>query len=188
MAAMLGEDLDQIAIALRELDEAQRRTERELRATRAQLDELVRLLQAREALGPGHGRHLDAIARRAEATPARKVRLGVYVDKYTVEHGEPVDCAARLHLCRAKCCSFHVELSQQDLEEGKLRWDLLEPYVLLRGADGYCRYLDRDTGRCTTYDDRPAGCRVYSCVRDQRVWTDFERMIPAPPIGGGEER
>ena len=100
----------------------------------------------------------------------------------------PVDCASRVHLCHARCCSFVVELSRQDVEEGGLLWDIEQPYLLRREADGLCSHLDRKTQACGVYQNRPAGCRTYDCRTDQRVWIDFEKRIPAPmperPQGG----
>jgi hypothetical protein len=178
---MLGDDaIDQIANALRRLDDRQQRTERELVAARAQIQELVKILIKRNVLVDGHLRHLDTVNERTYVASERKVRLRVFVDKYNMQHGPAVDCAARLHLCRARCCSFRVTLTEQDVEEGKVKWDLLEPYVMQREGDGYCTYLSREDGRCTNYEVRPATCREYSCIDDRRVWLDFEKMIPAP--------
>jgi Fe-S-cluster containining protein len=91
---------------------------------------------------------------------------------------EPViDCAARLHVCKAVCCRLSVKLSAEEVESGAVRWDLGRPYLLRREADGRCTHLDRGTLFCTVYEDRPHPCRQYSCANDRRIWRDFEGMV-----------
>jgi Fe-S-cluster containining protein len=100
-------------------------------------------------------------------------------DKYTVE-SPPIDCAARIPLCGARCCSFEVALSRQDLEERKLPFVIDKPYMLPRDPNTKrCACMDAD-GACTSYDVRPATCRTYDCREDLRVWLDYEARIPAP--------
>jgi hypothetical protein len=90
-----------------------------------------------------------------------------------------IDCAARLHLCQARCCSFELALSAQDVAAG-LPFDLARPYLVPRdGKTGACACLGADR-TCTIHDQRPAGCRSYDCRSDPRVWVDFEARIPAP--------
>ena len=67
----------------------------------------------------------------------------------------------------------------RDVREGKLRWDLHEPYMLGRAEDGYCTHL-QDGGMCECYGERPATCREYDCRADARVWLDWDKKIPAP--------
>ena len=148
----------------------------DVRDLRARFDRVVSLLEARGVLSArdiGLLRHVGASAR-------PKVELALIRDKHAVP-SPPIDCASLIHLCHARCCSFRVKLSPDDLGEGILRWDLQDPYVLARGADGYCTHL-RETG-CECYDARPATCREYDCREDRRVWIDFAQKIPAPPIG-----
>lgn len=87
-----------------------------------------------------------------------------------------VDCAARMHVCHAICCRLAVALSAGEVEAGRLRWDLGNPYRLRREADGRCTHQDRATGWCGAYDDRPRPCRTYSCAGDPRIWKDFAAM------------
>jgi Fe-S-cluster containining protein len=99
-------------------------------------------------------------------------------DKYGFEETVEIDCASRVHLCKAACCRMSFALSQQDVEEGVIKWDLGRPYLIAQDADGYCRHLDRETNCCTVRDQRPLPCRGYDCRKDKRVWVDFEgRMI-----------
>jgi hypothetical protein len=170
---------ERIAHALRQLDQAQQRSQRELAEQRAQIDHLIELLIARQTLAEGHRRHLARVARH-DAGPDRRVRLRTYVDKRAITPAPPIDCDARYPLCRARCCMLRIELTAADVEEGKLRWNLEEPYLLRKDADGQCSHIDRATGGCTVYEDRPATCREYDCRKDSRIWLDFERRIPAP--------
>ena len=179
MAMDPDEVYETVARAFRRLDDSQRQTVKDVTELKAQLAELVELLIARGGLTEGHRRHLGQVVRSVD-DGRRKIRLRPYIDKYTMETGDQIDCAARLHLCKARCCTFQVELTAQDVEEGKVRWDLNEPYMKRREADGQCTHYDRKNGGCTIYEYRPATCRTYSCREDHRVWLDFEKMIPAP--------
>ena len=91
---------------------------------------------------------------------------------------EPViDCAARLHVCKAVCCKLSVQLSAAEVESGRVRWDLGRPYLLRREADGRCTHQERSTHYCGVYADRPRPCRQYSCANDRRIWRDFDNMV-----------
>ena len=103
-------------------------------------------------------------------------------DKYTFKEEVEIDCASRLHLCRAACCRLELALSRRDIEEGILKWDLGRPYMLARDADGYCRHLDRGTYRCTVRQHRPIPCRGYDCRKDARIWLDFEQAMINPNL------
>jgi Fe-S-cluster containining protein len=103
-------------------------------------------------------------------------------DKYTFNEEVEIDCASRLHLCRAACCRLELALSKQDIEEGILKWDLGKPYMMARDADGYCRHLDRATYRCTVRKHRPIPCRGYDCRKDERIWLNFEQGIINPNL------
>jgi Fe-S-cluster containining protein len=103
-------------------------------------------------------------------------------DKYTFKEEVEIDCASRLHLCRAACCRLELALSKQDVEEGILKWDLGRPYMMAKDADGYCRHLDRGSYRCTVRQHRPIPCRGYDCRKDERIWLDFDRGIINPNL------
>jgi len=70
-----------------------------------------------------------------------------------------LDCAARIPLCSARCCSFDVTLSAQDVAERKLPFASERPYMLPR-AGGHCTCMD-ESGACTVYDHRPCAYRAY---------------------------
>jgi hypothetical protein len=103
-------------------------------------------------------------------------------DKYTFKEEITIDCESRLHLCHAACCRLDLALSKQDLEEGILKWNLGDPYMIAKDADGYCRHLDRSTSRCTVWQHRPIPCRGYDCRQDQRIWLDFAKGVINPHL------
>lgn len=103
-------------------------------------------------------------------------------DKYTFSETVEIDCESRVHLCKAACCRMSFALSQQDVEEGVIKWDLGRPYLIAQDADGYCRHLDRETSCCSVRDQRPLPCRGYDCRKDKRVWVDFEKRIVNPDL------
>lgn len=107
------------------------------------------------------------------------VRLASFVDKYSVV-GADIDCAARIPLCGARCCTFEVTLSEQDVAERVLPFDIGAPYALPRDrSTGRCVCMNAE-GACTVYAQRPGACRAYDCRHDPRIWIDFEARIPAP--------
>jgi len=171
---------DAVANALRDLDRRQRTSEDAVARAAARFDALVDVLTAKDVLTAGHAKHLERCAKNAAPRPT--VRLQTYVDKYAMPPGEPIDCAARMALCKGRCCKLTVVLTEQDLDEGKLQWELHEPYVLRRTKANRCVYQDGNSGLCTNYEHRPATCRSYSCKEDPRIWLDFENRIPAPVI------
>lgn len=132
---------------------------------------------------------IDEYERRRQATVEREVErsrgealvvVSDVADKYALTNLPEIDCAARLPLCRARCCTFTFPLSVQDLDERVVRWDYARPYQIGRRPDGYCVHNEPGTGHCTVYSHRPAVCRGYDCRNDKRIWIDFERRIPAP--------
>jgi Fe-S-cluster containining protein len=87
-----------------------------------------------------------------------------------------VDCGARMHVCKAVCCRLSFPLSAPEIEGGRIRWELGKPYFARKDATGCCVHLDEKNG-CSVYQNRPRVCRSYSCAKDERIWTDFDRMI-----------
>jgi Fe-S-cluster containining protein len=123
------------------------------------------------------------VAERLEAK-YREQGMGVMrqeaeADKYAFGGGPEIDCASRLHLCKAACCRLNFALSKQDVEEGVVQWEFGRPYMIRHGADGYCAHLDREGCRCGVYQHRPYPCRAYDCRGDERIWADFEARIPS---------
>lgn len=118
-----------------------------------------------------------------------RVMLGRPSDKYTegpqASDGGP-PCLEILPICGARCCSFEVSLTTQDLDEGQLRWDYARPYLLAKregskeAGDALCVY--NEAGCCQVYEVRPAACRRYDCRTDARIWIDYERRILTPAL------
>ena len=105
------------------------------------------------------------------------VRLATFRDKYAIASAE-IDCAARIPLCGARCCSFEVTLSAQAVAVRSVPFEVHTPYALPRD-NGRCVCMN-DDGACAIYEQRPGACRAYDCRHDPRVWIDFEARIPAP--------
>jgi len=103
-------------------------------------------------------------------------------DKYTFAETVEIDCENRVDLCKAACCRMSFALSQQDVEEGVIKWDLGRPYLIAQDSEGYCRHLDRESSCCTVREQRPLPCRGYDCRKDERVWLDFEKRIVNPDL------
>lgn len=93
-----------------------------------------------------------------------------------------IDCENRLHLCHAACCRLRFALTARDVEEGRVKWNLGQPYMIRQGEDGYCHHIDRASRRCGVYEDRPFVCRAYDCRKDKRIWEDFEQMRVSPEL------
>ncbi|MCC6999815.1 MAG: YkgJ family cysteine cluster protein [Deltaproteobacteria bacterium] len=98
-------------------------------------------------------------------------------DKYA-QATNPVDCDARMHLCKGVCCYLEHALQVKDIQEGIVRWDHGRPYWIRKNAEGHCVHQERPSGRCGVFEARPLICRLYSCENDQRVWHDFAARIP----------
>lgn len=104
------------------------------------------------------------------------------VSKYDFHKGAEVDCKNLISRCKAACCKLPLALSKEDVQEGIVRWELGQPYMIAHGADGYCVHMDRQTHGCTVYENRPIPCRGYDCRQDKRIWLDFENKVINPKI------
>jgi Fe-S-cluster containining protein len=125
-----------------------------------------------------------------EARMAERVHVQVAdpIDKYALEDLPVIDCAARLPLCKARCCKLLFPLSFQDLDERIVLWDYANPYRIRQRTDGYCVHWQADNGCCNVYAQRPVACRTYDCRNDKRIWLDFEQRIPAPDQAGEDDQ
>jgi len=81
-----------------------------------------------------------------------------------------VDCQSRLPKCRALCCTLQFALTREEVKKGHIKYDPKRPYFIARDPDGYCPHLDRDSLRCTIWEDRPMRCRKYDCRDDGYKW------------------
>lgn len=89
----------------------------------------------------------------------------------------PVNCEERMHICNAICCKLDFALSAQEVEGGKVKWDLGQPYHIRHKKSGFCVHLNEKKGCCSVYNNRPKVCSKYSCANDQRIWKDFDNMV-----------
>jgi Fe-S-cluster containining protein len=123
-----------------------------------------------------------AVQRVRDETSARGEALGVGVALRVDEGTTPedatvvVNCEERMPICHSICCKLDFPLTVEEVEAGRVQWDLGRPYHIRHDADGFCTHRDRDTGFCDTYGSRPGICRGYSCAHDTRIWKDFDRM------------
>lgn len=122
-----------------------------------------------------------ANVRAADAGQPTRVALDLDdADKYEVEPSTP-PCDELIPLCGARCCKLTFALSTRDLDEGIIRWDYGQPYLIRqRASDGYCVHNDPSARGCTVHAVRPRVCRQYDCRKDPRVWIDYARRIVAP--------
>ncbi len=150
-------------------------------------DELTRRLGADEAATASAAieARIPVLARQIQAADigaVGRLHLGDPIDKYEVppipDGGPP--CLELLSICEARCCGLDVPLTSQDLDEGVIRWDRGNPYLIAQEADGYCTHLSRSGAGCTCYEHRPAPCREYDCREDRRIWIDYEQRLVVP--------
>ncbi|RMG61094.1 MAG: hypothetical protein D6722_20130 [Bacteroidetes bacterium] len=129
-----------------------------------------------EALKSYVARVRDELRQRKEAlSPGVTLRIDKPLPEGEAEV-EPVNCADRLPICQAVCCKLNFALSPQEVESGKIKWELGHPYFIRHEQDGYCSHIDHSCQGCGIYEDRPRVCRRYSCAHDARIWKDFEKM------------
>jgi Fe-S-cluster containining protein len=103
--------------------------------------------------------------------------IGIRIDKSDETPDlVPVNCSERIHICKAICCKLNFALSVEEIESGKVKWDLGQPYFIRHENHGYCSHLDLVNKNCSVYNHRPAVCKKYSCANDQRIWKDFEKF------------
>lgn len=101
--------------------------------------------------------------------------IALRVEGQQEETNTPVNCSERIHICKAVCCRLHFALSAEEIEAGKVKWDLGAPYHIRQDSCGYCSHIGKDS-RCSIYEHRPKVCRSYNCTKDERIWEDFAAM------------
>lgn len=127
---------------------------------------------------------LPAVLERVQRNDARavgRVWMETSLDnKYEIAGASP-PCEELMPICQARCCRMVFPLSTADLDEGVIRWDYGQPYVIRqRASDGYCVHNDPASHGCTVHAQRPGACRRYDCREDKRIWIDYEKRIPVP--------
>ncbi len=88
------------------------------------------------------------------------------------------DCLA----CTACCLFLEVRVLPADEVPPELRRLTASGAVMRRAEDGACIALDRSTGRCRIYEQRPAACREFrvgsaGCL-DAIAWMEGRRERP----------
>jgi len=151
------------------------------REAAAYAEALVALLLEKGMITPEEFESRVAAQREAMKSDPQ-VMLSKAADKYSGEGEIIIDCASRVHLCRAACCTFRFYLSPQDLDEGIVKWDYGNPYWVRQRDGDYCFHSDPADLSCRIHKNRPYACRVYDCRKDKRVWIDFEEGIPNPEL------
>lgn len=135
-------------------------------------------------VGAGVASALGGVLKQIRATDERlpqRVALDLGLeDKYAVTPTE-VPCAELIPICGARCCKLTFALSTADLDEGVIRWDYGQPYLIRqRASDRYCVHNDPASRGCSVHAVRPRICRTYDCRDDKRIWEDFDQRIVAP--------
>jgi Putative zinc- or iron-chelating domain len=120
---------------------------------------------------------LEARSDAAEPSTLPWPAVAIRVDPEEPKISEPVDCAARISICQGVCCRLKFALTQEEVERGRVKWDIGHPYVIRQDSDGYCTHNDAGSHGCSIYAERPRLCRDYSCQGDARIWTDFDAMV-----------
>lgn len=81
---------------------------------------------------------------------------------------------AQCNTCKASCCRLQVLLfDDPDVPPSMIASSDWGGQVMRREEDGWCTALDRNTLRCTIYEQRPQLCRDYAmgseeCVQERR--------------------
>jgi hypothetical protein len=121
--------------------------------------------------------------RAADAGQKNRVSLDLDpIDKYAIVSPE-IPCEELMPICQARCCRMSFGISTQDLDEGVIQFDYGQPYLIRqRTSDGYCVHNDPTSHGCTVHAQRPRVCRKYDCRKDDRVWADYDKRIPASAV------
>jgi uncharacterized protein len=79
--------------------------------------------------------------------------------------------------CGVCCTETEMLLSKKDIkrlidrgynQKQFVRYDK-QGYATLKNRDGYCIFYDLKNRRCSEYENRPSGCRVYPVIVDEDV-------------------
>ena len=113
--------------------------------------------------------------------PTPRVRLGSTRDKYTAAAWSMSIGESDADLSRTL---LYVCVLSDEARPGRRRraLGLRQPVWIKQGADGHCTHSDPVTRFCTIHAHRPFSCRKFDCRNDERIWLDFEKRIPAPPL------
>ncbi|SFR93669.1 Putative zinc-or iron-chelating domain-containing protein [Dyella sp. OK004] len=97
-------------------------------------------------------------------------------------YAERVDPSVSCDRCEAVCCRLTVVLMPDDnVPDWLIDRHTHGMETLAKGDDGWCVAVDRNTFRCTIYDQRPGICRKFTtgspgCRYEREQW--FDRPAP----------
>jgi len=110
-----------------------------------------------------------------------RVRLGSIFD-------DPEFFEVKMHctMCGKCCLNTQMELLPEDIERITALGFQLKDFAVfdgevwrLKNVDGHCVFLDSRSMRCTIYDNRPIGCRLYPLVYDDVDGAYIDKECPA---------
>ena len=167
---------EELAEGLRFVHTLEMQTRRVLSETAARIQGLV------GALSEGGVLEGEPEAVAEPAQHAVRIEVSELFGKYFLRDLPETDCASRVALCKATCCTQSFPLGFEDLDEGALRWDYGRPYLIRQRPDGRCVHNDAESLTCAVYAKRPCRCRTYDCREDPSIWVDFEGRVPNPEL------
>ena len=105
-----------------------------------------------------------------------------------------IDCDAGRRLgCETYCCCLLVRLEESEREpsrDGRRSKQFVD-----KAPSGYCVHLDRETGRCRNWDQRPKVCRDYDCNQNDLLqivlrdgYHSLVTLVTATPPSPYEDR
>lgn len=86
---------------------------------------------------------------------------------------QDIDSKASCSNCRASCCRLEVMIvTDTGVPEKHIARDKWGGETMLRLQDGWCSALDRETFKCSIYENRPWICREfemgsYECLTER---------------------
>jgi Fe-S-cluster containining protein len=96
-------------------------------------------------------------------------------------------CLDAQKYCKSNCCAMPgTVITEEEFQRiGAINPSFVmqnpmdNDFEMQRGSDGWCNALDRETGNCTIYEERPNVCRVFHCSQNvQRGWkTVISRLV-----------
>jgi len=113
---------------------------------------------------------------------SRRVRVSE-----VIRDAEKTDLCGR---CAAVCCRLTVVLLADDVVPAQfIAVQAQGPDQLLKLADGWCAALDRQSMRCSIYEQRPQTCRKFAmggayCMDERQRWAGRLLLgnLPVPAL------
>ncbi|MCB9235287.1 MAG: YkgJ family cysteine cluster protein [Bacteroidia bacterium] len=180
-----NENAEEVARLSRQAERGQLFTHTELSQHASRINEVEAFLYGMIELMVKKGQIVPEELQQAVGDIRREIRskeeevrpnLALRFDPPDEQPAPAVNCAERLHICKAACCKLDFALSREEVEGGKVKWDLGRPYYIRHENSGYCSHVREGDCGCKVYADRPQVCRKYTCYKDSRIWKDFEKM------------